>query len=240
MSGHSKWSTIKRQKEAADQKRGKIFSKLAKEITIAAKEGTDPEKNFKLRLVIERAKQANMPKENIARAIQRTQGKLTVGEKIEEVVYEGYAPGGVAVIVEAATDNKNRTTAEIKKIFDRGGGSLTTPGAVSFQFKKAGLITVEKSDDVQEQLLTLIDLGAEEVEEAIDAIEVYVKPKAVGEAREKIEKAGFKILTVELVRQPTTEVKINQKEKAERIIKLMETLEDHDDVQKVYANFEIV
>lgn len=238
MSGHSKWSTIKRQKEAKDQQRGKIFSKLSKAISLAAREGGDPATNFRLRLTVERAKQANMPKENIARALRRAQGKLEEGG-FEEVIYEGYGPEGLAVIVEAVTDNKNRTTAEIKNVFEREGGKLASRGAVSFQFKKAGLVVVTKERDVDEQLLNLIDLGVDDVEEAIDAIEVYVPPEKLNEFREKIQKAGFDVTETELVRQPTLAVKIREKEKATKILKFMSLLGEHDDVQKVYANFDI-
>lgn len=238
MSGHSKWSTIKRQKETNDQRRGKVFSKLSKAISIVAKEGGDPATNFRLRLMIEKAKQVNMPKENIARAIQKGSGGLN-GEKWEEVIYEGYGPGGVAVIVETVTDNKNRTTAEIKNIFERGGGNLAAPGAVSFQFKKSGLIVVRKEKDVDKQLLKLIDLGVDDVEEATDAVEVYIQPEKLNETKEKIENAGFRIPEAELVMQPKVVVEIKEKKKAAKIIKLMTSLEDHDDVQKVYANFDI-
>ncbi len=241
MSGHSKWSTIKRQKESKDARRGQVFTKLANAITVAVKAGggiTDPEKNFKLRLAVEKARSLNMPKENIQRAIERGAGGKE-GSNWSEVVYEGYGPEGVAVILETTTDNKNRTTAEIKNLFERGGGSLASPGAVSFQFKKLGLITVEKKDDIDEQILKLIDLGAEEVEEATDAIEVYTKPEQTHEIRNKIENLGFKVLSEELTMQPVNLIKIEEKNKAEKVLKFMEVLEEHNDVQKVYANFDI-
>lgn len=238
MSGHSKWSTIKRRKGAKDQRRGKVFSKLSKAISIVAKEGGDPTTNFRLRLMVEKAKQANMPKENIARAIQKGSGRLG-GEKWKEAVYEGYGPEGVAVIVEVVTDNKNRTTAEIKSIFERGGGRLVAPGAVSFQFKKSGLIVVEKERKVDNQLLNLIDLGVDDVQEATDAVEVYTQPEKLNETKEKIKDAGFRLTEAELVMQPKVMMKIKEKEKAAKIIKLMTLLEDNDDVQKVYANFDI-
>jgi len=238
MSGHSHWATIKRQKEVQDQKRGKIFSKFAKAISLAARDGADPETNFKLRLLIERAKQANMPKENIARAIEKGSGRSGV-VKLEEVVYEGYGPEGVAVIIEVVTDNRNRTTSEIKNIFEREGGSLASPGAVSFQFKKAGLILVKREKEVDNQILKLIDLGVDDVEEVEDGIEAYVRSDALNEVKDKIEQAGFGVITVELVRQPQMTVKIEDKGKAAKILKLMESLEEQDDVQKVYANFDI-
>lgn len=238
MSGHSKWSTIKRQKETTDIKRGKIFSKLAKAITLAAREGADPETNFKLRLEMERAKQANMPKENIERALRKAQGKLGKGQ-LEEVIYEGYGPEGVAIIAEAATDNRNRTTAEMKKLFERGGGSLSGPGTVSYQFKPGGLITVEKTGKPDEQILKIIDLGVEDVEEAKDALEVYIQSQKLGEVRKKLNQGGFKVLSAELVRQPKNEIQIRDPEKAAKVLKLMDNLQEHDDIQRIFANFDI-
>lgn len=247
MSGHSKWSTIKRQKEAADIRRGKIFSKLAKAITLAAREGADPETNFKLRLEMERAKQANMPKENIERALRKVstpsstrgaQGKLGKGQ-LEEVIYEGYGPEGVAIIAEAATDNRNRTTAEMKKLFERGGGSLSGPGTVSYQFRPRSLITVEKTAKPDEQILKIIDLGVEDVEEAKDALEVYIQSQKLGEVRKKLNQGGFKVLSAELVRQPKNEIQIRDPEKAAKVLKLMDNLQEHDDIQRIFANFDI-
>lgn len=238
MSGHSKWQTIKKQKESTDQQRGKTFSKLTRGITIAAKDSIDPESNFKLRLLIEKARQANMPKENIERAIKKGSGGEG-GEKWEEITYEGYGPDGIGIIVEVVTDNKNRTTAEIKNIFERGGGSITSPGAVSFQFKKSGLITVEKSGKVDEQILKIIDLGAEEVQEVTDAIEVSILPNQLKEVKEKIEQAGFKVKEAELIMQPNSPLKIGTAGDAQKILKFMSLLEDRDDVQKVYGNFDI-
>lgn len=238
MSGHSKWSTIKRQKEAADIRRGKIFSKLAKAITLAVREGADPETNFKLRLEIERAKQANMPKENIERALRKAQGKLGKGQ-LEEVIYEGYGPEGVAIIAEAATDNRNRTTAEMKKLFERGGGSLSGPGTVSYQFRPRSLITVEKTAKPDEQILKIIDLGVEDVEEAKDALEVYIQSQKLGEVRKKLNQGGFKVLSAELVRQPKNEIQIRDPEKAAKVLKLMDNLQEHDDIQRIFANFDI-
>lgn len=238
MSGHSKWSTIKRQKGIADIKKGKIFSKLAKAITLTAREGADPETNFKLRLEIEKAKQANMPKENIERALRRAQSKVGKG-RLEEIVYEGYGPGGVAIIAEVATDNRNRTTAEMKQLFERGGGSLGAPGTVAYQFKPMGLITVEKNDKPDEQILKIIDLGVEDVEEAKDVLEVYIQSQKLGEVREKLTQSGFKVLSAELVKQPKNEIKINDPEKAAKVLKLMDNLQEHDDIQQVFANFDI-
>lgn len=238
MSGHSKWSTIKHKKELKDKRRGFLFSKLAKQISIAAREGADPEKNFKLRLAVEKAREANVPKNNIQRAIKKGSGE---GErkKWEEVVYEGYGPAKVMVMVEAVTDNKNRTTSEIKNIFERGGGALASPGAVAYQFEKTGLIRVAKTDDVERAILSIIDLGVEDVEEAEDAIEVYTHLAKLEEGAEKLKKANFSIQDKELYMRPKTIVKIGDEEKKEKILKFMEALEEHDDVQKVFANFDL-
>lgn len=238
MSGHSKWSTIKRQKEATDIKRGKIFSKLAKTITLAAREGADPESNFKLRLTIDKAKQANMPKDNIDRAIAKASGGAGEG-RLSEIIYEGYAPERVAVIVEAVSDNRNRTTAEVKNLFERGGGRLGGPGSVSYQFRPMGLITLEKTSQPDEQILKIIDLGVEDVEEATDALEVYVQPKDLAKTRERLVQNGFKVLDAELVKQPKNEVKISDAEKATKVLKFMNNLQECEDVQRVFANFDI-
>ena len=238
MSGHSKWSTIKHQKGATDLKKGKVFSKLAKVITIAAREGTDPNTNFKLRLEMERAKQVNMPKENIERAIAKARGG-TGGEQLEKVVYEGFGPEGISVIVETTTDNRNRTTAAIKNLFERMGGSLGGPGSVAYQFQPMGLITVEKGPKPEEQILAMIDLGVEDVEEATDVLEVYVSSANLSKFKEKLEASGFKILETELVQRPKNEVKIANAEKAAKVLKFMDLLHEDDDVQKIYANFDI-
>ena len=241
MSGHSKWATIKRQKESNDTKKGQIFTKLAKAITVAVRAGGgigDPEKNFKLRLAIDKARSLNMPKENIQRAILKGEGEKD-GVNWSEVTYEGYGPEGIAIIIEAATDNKNRTTSEIKNIFDRAGGTLASPGAVAFQFKKTGLLTIEKSNNPSEQILILMDLDLEDVQETSDVIEVYTKSEQTREIRNKVENLGFKVLSEELIMKPLTEVKINDRSKAEKILKIMGTFEDHDDVQKVFSNFDI-
>lgn len=238
MSGHSKWSTIHRQKETADKKRGQLFSKLGRAIAIAAREGADPEVNFKLRLAVEKAKQVNMPKSNIDRALRSVQGKLE-GGGLEEIVYEGFGPGKIAIIAEVVTDNRNRTTAEIKNIFERGGGKLAGPGAVSFQFKKAGLLTVRKGENADKQILKIIDLEPEDVEEANDVIEVYTKPGDLDRMKKEIESNGLVVAEAELVRQPTTTVKISDKNMTQKILSFMEKIENHDDVQKVFANFDI-
>ena len=242
MSGHSKWSTIHRQKEIKDAKKGQVFTKIGNAITIAVRSSggmTDPEKNFKLRLAIEAARAANMPKENVARAIARGSGGAE-GLELAEVTYEGYGPGGIAVVVEAVTDNKNRTIAEIKNIFEREGGSLAGPGAVMFQFKKASLITIKKGPRPEEQVLSVMDLGgAEDVEEVSDAIEIYTRPDEVTLVKDRLEKAGFEVLSIEQIYKPNTPISIADKSTAEKVIRFMENLENQDDVQRVCANFDI-
>lgn len=235
MSGHSHWATIKRRKGIQDQKRGKIFSKLAKAISLAACHGTDPEKNFKLRLLMEKAKQVNMPKENISRAIEKGSGQGETS-KLEEIIYEGYGPQGVAVIAEAVTDNRNRATAEIKNIFERGGGSLASPGAVSFQFKNAGLIVVKKEKKVDDQILKLMDFKVDDVEEAEDGIEVYTSPAQLNEIKNEILKAGFEVVAAELTKKPQALIKLAAEGQQAKVVKLLESLEEHEDIQKVYAN----
>lgn len=238
MSGHSKWATIKSQKESTDKQRGKTFSKLSKLIAIAAREGSDPKTNFKLRLAVEQAKQVNMPKDNIGRAIKRGSGEEE-GLKFEEVIFEGYGPEGIGILIEVVTDNRNRTTAELKNLLERGGGSMASPGSVSFMFKKQGLIRVEKSGSTDEQILKIIDMGAQDVEEAGSFIEVQTTPEQLKEVKEKIETSGFIVKEVELNMEPTITVVISDQQKAQRVLKFTESLEDHDDVQKVYANFDI-
>ncbi len=237
MSGHSKWSTIKRQKEATDIAKGKIFSKLSKAISIAVKTGgsDDPAMNSKLRVAIDQAKASNMPKANIERAIS----KASEHKDLEEVTYEGFGPDGVAVIVEAATDNRNRTSQAIKSIFDRGGGSMAGPGAVKFNFETKGYLAVEKNGDTDEQMLALIDAGAQDVEEDDSILEVYVDASHLHDVKTKIEDLGFIVKEFELIQKPKVLQKIDNKEKGEKVINLLEKLSDHDDVQKVFANADI-
>jgi YebC/PmpR family DNA-binding regulatory protein len=228
MSGHSKWATIKRQKGINDQERGRLFSKLARSIAIAARAGSDPESNFKLRLEIEKARRVNMPKENINRAIRRGSGE-EAGEIWEEVTYEAFGPGGVGLIIEAISDNKNRTTAEIKNLLERSGGVLAAPGAVAFQFKRLGRLLVARGDNVEEQILQLIDLGAEEVTEREEKLVVLASPESL---------ANFKdlALEIELVRQPIQEVFLPETDRIKQVVQLLANLEKQDDVQKVYTN----
>ena len=237
MSGHSKWSTIKHKKAAKDITRGKLFSKLGRGISIAVKTGggPDPASNHKLRVAIEAARAANMPKTNIERAIS----KASEAGNLEEVTYEGFAPEGVGVLVETATDNRNRTSQEMKAIFERGGGSMAGPGAVSFNFEPKGLIHVKKGSDAETQLLTLIDLGVEDAEESGDIVEVYTEANLLSQTKDKIDKEGFEVTNAELVQKPKTLQKVSNEASAKKTIDLLQTLEDHDDVQKVFANVDI-
>ena len=235
MSGHSKWSTIKRQKEGTDAKKSLAFSKFSKAISIAAKEGPDPSSNFKLRLIIERARAINMPKDNIERAISKASSTADV----EETVYEGFGPGGIGVVVQAVTDNKNRTAQEMKNLFEKNGGRLASPGSVSYGFEQVGQILVAKSDNPEEQMLALIDVGGEDLEETDDGIEVYVKPNETAAIRAKIEEAGFAIVRMELSMKPVTLVTISDSETVKRAIAFLETIESNEDVQNVYSNLEV-
>ncbi len=237
MSGHSKWANIKRRKEAQDQKRGKIFSKLARLIAVAVREGgsPDPAANAKLRLVIERAKAENMPKENIQRAIENAVKKK---EAVEELLLEGYAPGGVAVLVEAVTDNRQRTIQEVKNIFQKNGGSLSEPGAVAFQFEKKGMIEVEPLKD-EEKLLSLIDLGVEDFETEDQVMILWLEPARLEEIKNKIAQLGIEIKRADLVMKPKSLLRVTDPDKARATLNLLEALDHHDDVQRVFANFDI-
>lgn len=238
MSGHSKWSTIKRKKGATDAARGKLFSKLSKAILVAVKTGggTDPTSNHKLRVAIEAAKAANMPKANVDRALAASQAKA--GE-LKEVTYEGFGPAGIAVVLEVATDNRNRTAQEIKGLFERGGGRLAGPGAVSYSFEPKGLLVVGKKGNTQDQILKLIDLGVEDVDETEDGIEVYVEPKKLSETKKSLEMAVFKVLSTELYLKPKTLQTITDRRSVSKALNFLEKLQDHDDVQKVFTNLDI-
>lgn len=245
MSGHSKWSTIKRAKGAADAKRGLSFTKLGNAITIAAKLGNsgDAESNPRLRMALEEARSLNMPKENIQRAIDRGLGNLP-GQTLEEVVYEGFGPSKAAFIVEAVTDNKLRTLAEMKNLFDRSGGSLGSTGSASFMFKKMGEIkVVSKGGSSEDEILEIIDGGAEDVEELSEDSRlgylVYTDPTAFSHVLTYIKNAGFEVESSEIIMKPTILTEIKDKEKAEQVLNFADRLESHDDVQKVFANFDI-
>ncbi|OGH41512.1 MAG: hypothetical protein A3H79_00010 [Candidatus Levybacteria bacterium RIFCSPLOWO2_02_FULL_36_8b] len=241
MSGHSKWAQIKRQKGVADVKKGQIFTKIAKAITIAVREGrgvTDPSQNFKLRLTIDKARSVNMPKDNIIRAIEKGKGGGK-GDEIQEITYEGFGPGGTALIIEAATDNKLRTTAEVKNTLEKNGGTMCTMGAVSYQFETKGLITIKKGDkSLDDIFLIAADGGAEDMEEAGREVLIYTKPDELGKVRDELS-GKLSIINAELTRKPTITANIADKNTSQKILSLIEKLEDLDDVQKVYSNFDI-
>ncbi|MFN2239166.1 MAG: YebC/PmpR family DNA-binding transcriptional regulator [Thermoanaerobaculia bacterium] len=240
MSGHSKWSTIKHKKGAADAKRGKIFTRLIKEITISARlGGGDQEGNPRLRAAIAEAKANNMPKDNIDRAIKRGTGELE-GASYEDFTYEGYGPGGVALIVEALTDNTNRTTPEIRHMFEKAGGSFGTPGSVKFQFDRKGYFAVEKSAATEDRLMEVVlEAGADDLQtEDADIFEVYTPPESFEQVREALEKAGIPTVEAKLSMIPMTWVKVDEAQ-ARANMKLLESLDDHDDVQDVWSNFDI-
>ena len=239
MSGHSKWSSIKHKKGAADAKRGKMFTKLIKEITVAARMGGgDPGGNPRLRAAIAAAKAENMPKENIERGIKKGTGELE-GVNYEETNYEGYGPGGVAVLVDCLTDNKNRTVAEVKHLFERNGGSLGEPGCVAWIFEKKGLISIDREKIDEERLLELVlEAGAEDVSDEEDQFEVITSPSDFEPVRKAIDDAGVSYALAEVTMIPKNTVKLEGK-KAQQMLSLMEALEDNDDVSHVYANFDI-
>jgi len=239
MSGHSKWSSIKHKKGAADAKRGKIFSKLIKEITVAARMGGgDPDGNPRLRTAIQAAKAENMPKENIERAIKKGTGELE-GTSYEEVNYEAYGPGGVAVLIDCLTDNKNRTVADLKHLFDRYGGSLGEPGCVAWMFEKKGLIVFEKEEVEEEKLLDVaLDAGAQDVNEEETQFEVLTDPADFETIKSAFDDAGLSYNFAEISMIPKNTVNLEGK-KAQQMLTLMEALEDNDDINHVYANFDI-
>ncbi|MBC7250576.1 MAG: YebC/PmpR family DNA-binding transcriptional regulator [Anaerolineae bacterium] len=239
MSGHSKWSTIKRKKAAMDAKRGKLFTKLGRELAIAAREGgPDPEVNFKLRLVIEKAKAANMPKENIERAIRRGAG-LEKGEALEEVTYEGYGPHGVALLVHVVTDNRNRAVSEVRRTFSRHGGNLGEAGCVAWLFESKGYLTVEPNDHAPEQLFeAAVEAGAEDVVISDDLVEIYTDPSNFNQVRDALIAAGITPDSAQLSMIPKSLMSLGVKETTQ-VMSLIDALEELDDVQEVYSNLEI-
>ena len=239
MSGHSKWSTIKRKKGAADAKRGKVFTKIIKEIMVAARfGGGDINSNPRLRTAVLAAKAENMPKDNIDRAIKKGTGELE-GVNYEELIYEGYGPGGVAMMLEVVTDNKNRTVADVRHIFLKHNGNLGENGCVSWMFEKKGLITIEKSGVDEDRLIEVaLDAGALDVKDSGKEFEVTTDQTSFEEVKKALEEAGFKYNYAEVTMVPQSTVRLSGRE-AEQMLKLMEGLEDSDDVQKVYGNFDI-
>lgn len=240
MSGHSKWSTIKRQKGANDAKRGAIFTKLSREIILAAKQGGgDPGMNFRLRLAVQRAKAQNMPNDNIERAIAKGSGAAGEGEQLAEITYEGYGPGGTAILVTALTDNRNRTVAEVRHRFTRAGGNLGESGSVGWQFEAKGLISVPlNGHDAEELALQAIDAGAEDVAVQDDAIEVQTEPSSLEAVRKALESEGLEIENADFAMVPKTLIELDEKT-AHQAMKLIESLEDLEDVQRVYSNADI-
>ena len=239
MSGHSKWATIKRKKAATDAARGKLFSKLIKEITIAARHGGgDPEANPRLRTAVAAAKAANMPAANVDRAIKRGTGEIE-GALYEETHYEGYGPGGVAVLVEVATDNRNRTTGDVRHIFTKFGGNLGEAGSVAYLFKPRGLIVVDKSAVTEDALIELaLEAGADDVETAGDVYEVLTPPSKLDAVREALAAKAIAIQSAEQTKIATLQVPVGEAQ-AGSVLRLVEALEEHEDVQKVYANYSV-
>jgi len=237
MSGHSKWSTIKHKKAAKDARRGQLFTKLIREIIIAAKEGGDLETNFKLRLAIDKAKEANMPKENIARAIKKGTGELK-GMELEEITYEGYGPYGVAVLVQVVTDNRRRAVAGVRRILTRQGGSLGESGCVSWLFEPKGYITIAADTDPDEMALMAIDAGAEDVTVGSDLVEVYTGLDDFQSVKETLEKNGVTLESAQISMIPKSLTQLGEEETM-RVMKLIDALEDLEDVKQVYSNLDI-
>jgi YebC/PmpR family DNA-binding regulatory protein len=241
MSGHSKWSSIKHKKGAADAKRGKLFSKLSRAIIVAAREGgPDPAGNLALQNAIEKARSYSMPKENIERAIARGSGAEADAAAFEHIVYEGYGPSGVAIIVEALTDNRNRTASEVRHAFDKNDGNLGTSGAVTWLFERRGVVLVD-GEGVDEDELTLAaaDGGADDVSRDGSTFQVTCEPEALASVREAIEASGIAVQSAELTMVPKTTVEIADEAAAKKVLRLMDALEENDDVQDVFANFDI-
>ncbi len=241
MSGHSKWSSIKHKKGAADAKRGQLFSKLSRAILVAAKEGGgDPTNNLALQNAIEKARSYSMPKDNIDRAIAKGSGADADANTFETIVYEGYGPEGVALIVEALTDNKNRTAADVRHLFAKHGGNLGATGAVAWQFERLGVIVVAaEGTDEEELLLVAADAGADDVQEDGSSFQVTSPPDALSAVRAAVEQTGFTVESAELQLVPKTTVSIDDEAKARQVMRLVDALEENDDVQDVYANFDI-
>jgi YebC/PmpR family DNA-binding regulatory protein len=238
MSGHSKWANIKHRKAAVDAKRGKIFTKLIRELTVAARLGGDPNSNPRLRMAIATARSQNMPKDTIERAIKRGTGEIS-GEELHEVVYEGYGPGGSAVLVEVLTDNKNRTVSEIRRIFTKYGGNLGESGCVAWMFEKKGRIAFEKGSVDEDKLFEIaLEAGADDVRTEEGELVLLTSPDTFESVKAAIEGAGLKYASAEVTMVPKNSVRIEGKE-AEQMLRLMEALEESDDVQHVYSNFDI-
>lgn len=246
MSGHSKWSTIKRKKGAADAARGKLFTRLAREIQVAARNGADPNSNFTLRLAIDRARAENMPKENIERAVRRGAGLEKDGVEIETIVYEGYGPHGIAMLVECLTDNRNRTISEVRRAFTKANGALGEPGSVAWQFTEKGYIVFNRVDDdgapialdPDDLFMAAIESGADDVEISEEAVEVYTERTSFAQVSQALDEQGYKASQAELVMQPNTTLELGS-EDAASVLNLIDALEELDDVSKVSHNLEL-
>lgn len=241
MSGHSKWANIKRQKAKVDAQKGRIFSRMAREIMVAARQGGgNPEANFRLKIAIERARASNLPMENIQRAIAKATGSVE-GANYEEITYEGYGPHGVAIMLDLLTDNRNRTAGEIRYLFDRHGGSLGASGSVAWMFKKSGLLMVEapvKGMSEDEVMLAALDAGAEDFKAGEDGYEILTAPEDLQKVKEALEATGIKVADADITMLPKNTVELSG-EAAEQAMKLLDLLEEHDDVQRVYTNLEV-
>jgi YebC/PmpR family DNA-binding regulatory protein len=239
MSGHSHWATIKHKKGAIDAKRGKLFSKLSRAIIIAARHGGgDPEMNLKLRYAIDKARQVSMPKDNIERAVKRGTGELE-GQVLEEILYEGYGPGGVAIMVEVLTDNRNRTASEVRKIFERSGGKMGSAGCVAYLFERKGIFSIDAKTTDEEALMTLaLDAGADDLKQAGNTFDITCDPSCFTQVQEAIQKAGLTPVVAEISQLPKAPVDVDA-ETGKKVMRLMEALDDHDDVQSVYSSVNI-
>ena len=239
MSGHSKWASIKHKKAATDAKRGKLFTKLARAITVAAREGGgDPEANATLATAVQKARDQSMPKDNIQRAIDRGTGEGSDGVAIERILYEGYGPGGVAILVEALSDNRNRTGAEIRHAFDRHGGGLGEPNSVAWNFEKRGVILVDGGRYDEDDLIVAIDAGAEDVVDDDGTFRILTAPGELGAVRAALDEAGVEIVSSDVAMDPKNTVAVEEGQ-AKSLLNLIEALEEHDDVDAVHANFDI-
>ena len=239
MSGHSKWATIKHKKGAQDKARGKLFAKLIRQVEVAAREGGgDTSTNAALRTMFAKARESSVPLDTIERAIKRGTGELE-GVKYEAVNYEGYAAGGVAIIVECLTDNRNRTGADVRTAFSKNGGSMAEPGAVAWQFERKGVITVDRNIDEDELMMVAADAGAEDLADFGDSWQIVCPPAALGELRHALETADYKVRSAELSMICATTIELKDETEARKVLKVMDALEDLDDVQNVYANFDI-
>ena len=240
MSGHSKWSKIKRQKGVSDTKKGQLFTKLGRELMVAVREGgADPERNFRLRLAIQKCRDNNMPMDNVSSAIKKASGE-TGGSALVETTFEGYGPGGAAILVQALTDNRNRTGPEIKRIFEKHGGSLGNSGCVNWMFSKKGLITVNIEGTDEDQLMEIaLNAGADDMEAAGDVFEITCDPGAYEQLKQTLQEKEIPTEVAEISMVPQNTIDIGEEQIAKRIISLMEAFDDHDDVQNAYANFDI-